>query len=124
LGKELDGLPLRLLLGHAAVADTLGQPGAAMLPSAGAAPGWPPADCWAVCACMVCMVACMSCICLSSLAMRDFNSSSESFKLCTWPETASSLPLVASLCAFSFCCMAVTTAFIWLTLSVLCSTRC
>ena len=33
----------------------------------------------AVCAWIVCIAACISCICLSSFAMRDFSSSSESF---------------------------------------------
>ena len=56
--------------------------------------------------------------------MRDFNSSTESFNVCTWPETVSSLPLPFSLCASIFFCRAFTAAVIWLTVSALCSTRC
>ena len=48
---------------------------------------------------MFCNCACKSWIDLSSLAMRDFNSSTESFSDCTWPEAVSSLPLIASVCA-------------------------
>ena len=46
---------------------------------------------------MFCNCACISWIDLSSLAMRDFSSSTESFSDCTWPETVSTLPLTASI---------------------------
>src|ERR1039458_8637902 len=55
--------------------------------------------------------------------MRDFNSSTESFSDCTWPETESSFPLPASLCAAIFCCSAFTVAVIWVALSAVCCAR-
>jgi hypothetical protein len=72
---------------------------------------------------MFCNCACISWIDLSSLAMRDFNSSTESLSACTWPEAVSSLPLAASFWAAIFCCRAVTVADIWLALSAVCSAR-
>jgi hypothetical protein len=73
---------------------------------------------------MFCNWVCRSWIDLSSLAMRDFNSSTESLSDCTWPETVSSLPPPASFCALIFCCRAFTVAVIWLASSAVCSTRC
>lgn len=73
---------------------------------------------------MFCNCVCKSWIDLSSLAMRDFNSSTESFSDCAWPEAVSSLPLSVSLCAAIFCWSAVTTAVIRLASSAVCSARC
>ena len=73
---------------------------------------------------MFCSCVCKSASVLSSLAMRAFSSSTESFSDCICPDTASILPLTASLCAFSFCCRLFTAAVIWLASSAVCSARC
>ena len=60
---------------------------------------------------------------LSSLAMRDLSSSTESFSDCICPESASVFPLTASLCVFTCFCRAFTAAVIWLAWSAVCCSQ-
>ena len=72
---------------------------------------------------MFCNCACKSWTVLSSLAMRVFNSSTESFSDCTWPLTVSTLPPTASFCVLIFCCRSFTVALICLAWSAVCCAR-
>ena len=89
-------------------------------------PGAPPGPVgWTGCggACMFCNWLCRACTDDCSLSSLDFSSSIESLTDCTWPETESTFPLMASFCAASFCCSVSMVASILAALSAVCWAR-